>query len=205
MMRHMTMGLLLAVGTTAPVRGDAELVFEGSDGGEHGVLFIDSGTGDSSIEVVVGVRDPSGDGIGGGGISLIDFTGLEANAPADVELDDFRWTFAGADNPNSWFTMPLPDPQAASFGPVASLPPSGTVELARLLVTVAGSGSNLAFSLNFGDPATALADGNLEFLQMPPNGTLVNFWAGIPEPSTLALLVMGVCVPGRRRSFSRWR
>ncbi len=197
MLKRALFSLMIAGLVTAGVSAD-ELTYVGSNGADGEILIDVDPAGDGMIDLSVSMTD-AGDGVGGGGLSLINFTGLDASSPANVTLSDFVWTFEGSDNSNNWFTTDLPDPQAASFGPVATIGDGATVELATLAVAITGATVGDTFTLAFGTNNGAVSDGDLLGIPLENSSEIANFRV-VPEPATLALLAFGGFAALRRRS-----
>lgn len=164
-----------------------------SDFVDGNTIWLDLGDGDGTVDVAVSVQGTPYGGIPGG-LTLVDFTGFGESAPPGVLISDFSWTFPFADNPNMWFVMGLPDPQAATFA--APIPVySGTAELAQFTVTLVDP-VPLDFSLTLGNPKTIFGDHEFEFLPLDDDSHVLRFV--VPEPASAIFVALAVLLPRRR-------
>lgn len=202
-MVNQTCLLCLFVGVmTTVASANAELFFTGSDGEHSGDVLIDWSDADYSIELTVGVRDVSRNGLAGGGLVLVNFYGLTDRLPSNVELSDFEWVFPGAYNSDEWFVFDLPDPEAVSFGPTIEVPVGGEAALARMILTWDGPHTIHHFSIQFTPftPSIGLADGEFNPLPIVNETHIAHFQAvNFPEPATAGMLLLATALPRRRK------
>lgn len=196
-MWNRTLPFVLIIGCAATaVRAGAVLTYSSNKHRVGNTIFYDFGDPDPSIHVAVAVQDAFGDGIPGGGLSMINFAGFGESAPDGVSISDFRWTFPDWENPDIWFVANLPDPSAAAFASPLPVPNGGSVELAQFTITLAHGHPVGLFSLTLGDPNSIFGDGEYELLPLADDSHILQI--AFPEPGT-ALILVSVFLCGRRR------
>ncbi len=177
------------------LRADAILTYRGADGiDDPSTTIVEMAIGEETM-VTVGVQDTSANGIGGGGLGLINFAGLADSAAPEVTLSDWYWFL---DCPFGWGNCtPLPDPQAASFGPIIAVQTGGHLDLAQLNILLEPSvTAGETFEMSFGTVDGALSDGHLLGIPLDDNSNIMTILA-VPEPSSLLLLIAAALGRGR--------
>lgn len=173
--------------------------------GEHqvGDGFVIDPWGFGTGDVTLSVENRSGGDLDGG-LTFMDFSAItivDGYGDNPVFVEDWDWTFPDADNPNLWFVTNAPKPQAAAFAGGIEVSSGEIVELAKIRLT-AIPGSHpppIYIWLNFGAPSEIFGDGNFEFLTVGEGSHSIRAVWYVPEPGTLALVMVAASFLSRRR------
>lgn len=190
---------------TSSANADAILTYRGAEEVDDPRTIVVEMEIGVPTKVTVGVQDTSRNGIPAGGLTLINFAGLEDSAADEVTLSDYHWLFYLP--PICQFSgfgcSGLPDPNFAAFAGPLHVPLGGYVDLASLNVVIDESVTpGTEFQLLFGDGKTSLGDGNFGFLPLDDDSHIMQIHA-VPEPGTYAILAIAVVASINRRRYSQ--
>jgi len=180
--------LVASMAVTSPAWANAIITFEPSN--------LEAGV---PTPVTISVTDSTGSGFGIGQVSF------GFSVPAGLTVGNFGW-LSGLNSGSLYFaTTGLPNPFTILLVPSSGVdvPANGTIPIAGITVTAdAGAADGQTFSLPTG--IIIQEDENLSSLVVKNDSSAGVFTIGpvVPEPATLALLVVGGLATLHRRRRS---
>ncbi len=180
--------LVASMALVSPVWADAIVTFEPTS--------LEAGV---PTPVTISVTDSTGSGFGIGQMSF------GFSAPAGLTVGNFGW-LSGLNSGALYFaTTGMPNPFTILLVPSSGVdvPANGTIPVAQIMVT-ADAGASVGDTFNLSSGIAIQEDENLSQLVIKddPQTGVFTIAPAVPEPATLALLVIGGLATLHRRRRS---